>query len=72
MKNDWMIPMIYKVAGVLEGLSCMQGQHLTEATTYILADCVDKLELVGAQLLAKEVESREGTKEAAWPEQASL
>ena len=32
----------------------MLGQTMTEAVTITLADCVDRLELVGAQLLDEE------------------
>ncbi len=52
MKCEEMIKEIYFVAGALEGLSCTQGQPMTEASAFILGDCVDRLELVGAQLLA--------------------
>lgn len=43
------------MAGLLEGMTCMQGQPVTESMVYMLADCVDRLELMGAALLAKDV-----------------
>lgn len=51
MKCEEMIRQVYFVAGVLEALSCTQGQPMTEASAFILGDCVDRLELVGAHLL---------------------
>jgi hypothetical protein len=51
MKCEEMIREVYFVAGVLEGLSCNKGQPMTEASAFILGDCVDRLELVGAHLL---------------------
>ena len=55
MKREEMVRDIYKVAGMLEGFSCMQGQVMTEAVVYMLSDCVDKLELIGADLMTKDV-----------------
>lgn len=52
MKCEEMIKEIYFVAGVLEGMAYTKGQLVTEAMESKLADCVDRLELVGAQLLA--------------------
>lgn len=67
MKNEQTIKDIYYMAGILETLSCLQGQTVTEAMVYILADCVDRLELIGTRLLAEDVKPREGTEEADWP-----
>lgn len=63
MTREQMIKDIYTMAGLLEGLTCMQGQPITEAMTDILAVCVDKLELMGAALLAKDVTGDGETKE---------
>lgn len=52
---------IYRMAGLLEGLSCMQGQTMTEAVAFMLSDCVDRLEIIGAKLLAEDVNSNEGS-----------
>lgn len=52
MKCEEMIKEIYFVAGVLEGLTYSKGSLMTEAMESKLSDCVDRLELVGAQLLA--------------------
>ena len=52
MKCEEMIREVYFVAGVLEGLTYAKGSLMTEAMESKLADCVDRLELVGAQLLA--------------------
>lgn len=56
------------MAGLLEGMTCLQGQPVTEAMVYMLADCVDRLEIMGAALLAKDVtgDGNEGTEEAAF------
>ena len=69
MKNKQMIKDVYYMAGLLEALSCLQGQTLTEGMTFILGDCVDRLELIGAQLLAEDVKHHEGTEEAAGAEE---
>lgn len=61
MKREQMIKDVYFMAGLLEGLSCLQGLTITEGMAFILADCVDRLELIGAQLQAKDVECDEGT-----------
>lgn len=58
-KTQQMIKDIYYMAGLLEGITCLQGQPITEATTHILADCVDRLELMGATLFAEDVKHRE-------------
>lgn len=63
MKREETIRDIYKVAGLLEGFSCMQGQVMTEAVAFMLADCVDRLELIGAQMLTKDVNGDEGAEE---------
>ena len=64
MNRKQMIRDVYYMAGMLETMSCMQEQTLTESMVFVLADCVDRLELMGAQLLAKEVYGDEGTEEA--------
>ena len=65
MSRDEVIQDIYRMAGLLEGLSCMTGQTMTEGITYMLGDCVDRLEILGAKLLAEDVKHCEGTEEAA-------
>ena len=70
MKNlnrEQMVKDCYYMAGMLEGLSCQKGQALTEAMAYMLADCVDRLELMGAALLAKDVTGDEGRDEEGFP-----
>lgn len=62
--REQMIKDIFYMAGLLEGMTCMQGQSITEAMTAVLADCVDRLELMGAYLLAaKDVTGDEGDAE---------
>jgi hypothetical protein len=61
--RDQMIKDIYTIAGLLEGLTCMAGHPVTESMTDVLAICVDKLELMGAVLLAKDVTDDGDTKE---------
>ena len=51
MRYEEMISEIYFTAGMLEGLSCMQGQLMTEAVTFMLRECVDRLKIVGTQLI---------------------
>lgn len=48
--REQMIKDIFYMAGLLEGMTCMQGQPITEAMTAVLVDCVDRLELIGAAL----------------------
>ena len=55
MEYKQMIKDVYYMAGMLEGLSTLQGLTITEGMAFVLADCVDRLELIGAQLLDKEV-----------------
>lgn len=55
MNHDKIISSVYYVAGLLEGLTCMQGQTITEGMTSILADCVDRLEIIGSALQAEAV-----------------
>jgi len=57
MKRKEMIRDIYKVSGVLEGLTC--SPDMTESVSITLIDCVDRLELIGAQLVAKDVQMNE-------------
>ncbi len=51
MMCEEMIKEIYYVAGVLEGLSCCLHRHVPEAVATQVSDCVDRLGLVGAELL---------------------
>lgn len=51
MKYEQSVKDIYKIAGMLEILSCMQDRPITEGIAADLADAVDKLELIGADLL---------------------
>lgn len=69
MKREEAIRDIYKVAGLLEGFSCMQGQVMTEAVAYMLADCVDRLELIGAEMMAKDVSGNEAEEAGKKPNQ---
>lgn len=59
MKYELMISDIYRVIGLLEGITMLEGKTITEAVTTVLADCVDRLEIVGVQLLAKDVHDDE-------------
>ena len=65
MKNKQMIKDIYRIAGLLEAITCFGEQTFPQSMTFILNDCVDRLELMGAQLLAEDVKNHEGTEEAA-------
>lgn len=47
---------IYKIAGMLEMLTCMQDHPLTSGMVAELADAVDKLELIGAEMMNAEDE----------------
>ena len=60
MKHEQMIKDVYYMAGLLEGLSCMQGQEMTEAHAYLMAECVSRLELMGAKLIEEDVTGDEG------------
>lgn len=60
MEYKQMIKDVYYMAGMLESLSTLQGLTITEGMAFVLADCVDRLELMGAQLLDKEVECNGG------------
>ena len=51
MKCEEMIKEIYFVAGMLEGLSIYIQRNTSEAAVTMLGDCVDRLELVGAQMV---------------------
>lgn len=64
MNRDEVIQDIYRMAGLLEGLSCMTGQTMTEGITYMLGDCIDRLEIIGAKLLAEDVKRHEEATEA--------
>ena len=65
MKHEQMIKDVYYMSVLLEGLSCLQGLTITEGMAFVLADCVDRLELIGAQLF-QEVNRHEGTREEAF------
>ena len=49
--NEQTIKDIYKIAGMLEMLTCMQDQPLTSGMVAELVDAVDKLELIGAEMM---------------------
>ncbi len=51
MKYEQSVKDIYKIAGMLEILTCMEGRPITEGIAADLADAVDKLELIGADLM---------------------
>lgn len=55
MNDIYIISSIYKVAGMLEGLSNMQGQTITEAMAYQLTDCAEVLNIIGQDMLARKV-----------------
>lgn len=42
---------LYKIAGMLEMMTCMQDRPLTPGMIAELVDAVDKLELIGADLM---------------------
>ena len=51
MKYEQSVKDIYKIAGMLEMLTCMRDKPLTSGMVAELVDAVDKLELIGARLL---------------------
>lgn len=55
MNPIYIISSIYKVAGMLEGLSNMQGHAITESMAYQLADCAEVLNVIGQDMLARKV-----------------
>lgn len=59
MNNSQAVSDVYRVIGLLEGMTMMQGMTVTEGMVTVLADCVDRLEVLGAQLLAKDVSNDE-------------
>lgn len=59
MKCEEMIKEIYFVAGKLEGLSLYLQRNSSDAVVESLSDCVDRLEIVGAQLIQKDVRKYE-------------
>ena len=65
MNHEQMIKDVYYMSGLLEGLSCLQWLTITEGMAFVLADCVDRLELIGAQLF-QEVNRHEGTREESY------
>lgn len=64
MKVNEAISDLYRVIGWLEGISALPGNMIHGAAKAVLVDCVDRLELVGARLLEKDVDADEGTEEA--------
>ena len=59
MSNNQAVSDVYRVIGLLEGMTMMQGMTVTEGMVTVLAECVDRLEVLGAQLLAKDVSNDE-------------
>ena len=51
MKCEQSVKDIYRIAGILEALTCMQDQKITSGMVAELADAVDRLELIGADLM---------------------
>lgn len=51
MKYEQSVKDLYKIAGMLELMTCMQDKPLTSGMIVELEDAVDKLELIGAQLM---------------------
>lgn len=51
MRNEQTVKDIYKIAGMLEMMTCMQDHPLTSGMVAELVDAVDKLELIGAALM---------------------
>lgn len=64
MKVNEAISDLYRVIGWLEGMTTLPGNMIHGAAKAVLVDCVDRLELVGARLLEKDVDGDEGTEEA--------
>lgn len=64
MKVNEAISDVYRVIGWLEGITTLPGNMIHGAAKAVLIDCVDRLELVGARLLEKDVDGDEGTEEA--------
>lgn len=58
MKYEQHVRDIYKIAGMLEVLTCMQDCTINSGMVAELVDAVDKLELIGADLL-KEIKEPE-------------
>lgn len=46
---------IYRISGMLEVLSNMQGQEITEVMADQLGDCAGMLSIIGQRLIAEEV-----------------
>lgn len=69
MNRKQMVKDIYKIAGVLESLTCFPDRPLNSGIVAELADAVDKLELIGAQLLAEDVKPVERAEEDDWPKE---
>ena len=51
MKYEQSVKDIYKIAGMLEMLTCMQDRPITPGMVAELEDAVDKLELIGAEMM---------------------
>ena len=64
MKYNRAVSDLYRVIGWLEGITTMPNTMIHGAAKAVLMDCVDRLELVGAQLLAEDVKPREGQEES--------
>jgi hypothetical protein len=64
MKVNEAISDLYRVIGWLEGMTTLPGNMIHGAAKAVLVDCVDKLELVGARLLEKDVDGDDETEEA--------
>lgn len=69
MNRDMILHYLYRVIGNLEAMTMMKGHTVNEAMITVLADCADKLEIVGAQLLAKDVKPVERAEEDDWPKE---
>ena len=64
MKVNEAISDLYRVIGWLEGITTLPSSMIHGAAKAVLIDCVDRLELVGARLLDKDVNGDEGTEKA--------
>ena len=51
MRNEQTVKDIYKIAGMLEMITCMQDHPITSGMVAELIDAVDKLELIGAEMM---------------------
>ena len=62
MKRKEIIKELYRVVGQLEGFTYLT--NLPEGVAMSLSECVDRLEIIGAQLINKDVKPNEGWAEA--------